>query len=49
MGEQGLAARIAGKAAILYAERVELGELLAEHAARFQTDARGFCDQYQLV
>lgn len=33
VGEQGLAAGVTGEAAILDAESVELGELLAEHSA----------------
>ena len=37
--EEGLAARVASEAAILDAERVELGELLAEHSERTHTHA----------
>ena len=37
--EEGLAARVTSEAAILDAERVELGELLAEHSERTHTHA----------
>jgi len=37
VGEEGLAARVASEATVLDAERVELGELLAEHSARTHT------------